>query len=77
MAQLNVIIPAMWRSIPLTCFWFTYFGSLGIFFPYFALYLRENAGLTGTQVGLVLAISPLIGMIAQPDRKSTRLNSSH
>jgi PPP family 3-phenylpropionic acid transporter len=56
----------MWHSIPLTLFWFIYFGSLGIFFPYFALYLRENAGLTGTQLGIVLAISPLVGMIAQP-----------
>ena len=56
----------MWRSIPLTFFWFSYFGSLGVFYPYFSLYLRENAGLTGTQVGLVLAISPLISMIAQP-----------
>jgi MFS transporter, PPP family, 3-phenylpropionic acid transporter len=56
----------MWHSIPLTLFWFVYFGSLGIFFPYFTLYLRENAGLTGTEVGLILAISPLVGMIAQP-----------
>lgn len=56
----------MWHSIPLTAFWFVYFGSLGIFFPYFSLYLRENAGLSGTQVGLVLGISPLVGMIAQP-----------
>ncbi len=56
----------MWHSIPLTLFWFVYFGSLGIFYPYFSLYLRENAGLTGTEVGLILAISPLVGMIAQP-----------
>ena len=56
----------MWHSIPLTCFWFVYFGSLGIFYPYFSLYLRENAGLTGTEVGLILAISPFIGMMAQP-----------
>jgi PPP family 3-phenylpropionic acid transporter len=56
----------MWHSIPLTFFWFTYFGSLGIFYPYFSLYLRENAGLSGTQVGIVLAISPFIGMLAQP-----------
>jgi MFS transporter, PPP family, 3-phenylpropionic acid transporter len=56
----------MWHSIPLTLFWFVYFGSLGIFFPYFTLYLRENAGLSGTEVGVVLAISPLVGMIAQP-----------
>lgn len=66
MARLNVIIFRMWRSIPLTLFWFTYFGSLGIFYPLFTLYLRENAGLTGSQVGIVLAISPLIGMVAQP-----------
>ncbi len=25
----------MWHSIPLTLFWFTYFGSLGVFYPYF------------------------------------------
>jgi MFS transporter, PPP family, 3-phenylpropionic acid transporter len=56
----------MWHSIPLTLFWFTYFGSLGIFFPYFSLYLRENAGLSGTELGAILAISPLVGMIAQP-----------
>lgn len=56
----------MFHSIPLTLFWFVYFGSLGIFYPYFSLYLRENAGLTGTQVGMVLAISPFIGMLAQP-----------
>ncbi len=62
----NVIILAMWHSIPLTLFWFTYFGSLGIFYPYFSLYLRENARLTGAEVGLVLAISPFIGMLAQP-----------
>lgn len=56
----------MWHSIPLTLFWFTYFGSLGIFYPYFSLYLRENAGLSGTELGFILAISPLVGMIAQP-----------
>ena len=56
----------MWHSIPLTLFWFIYFGSLGIFFPYFSLYLRENAGLSGIQLGAILAISPLVGMIAQP-----------
>ncbi len=56
----------MWHSIPLTLFWFTYFGSLGIFFPYFSLYLRENAGLSGTQLGIILAVSPLVGMVAQP-----------
>ena len=56
----------MWHSIPLTLFWFIYFGSLGIFFPYFSLYLRENAGLSGTELGVILAIPSFVGMIAQP-----------
>jgi PPP family 3-phenylpropionic acid transporter len=56
----------MWHSVPLTLFWFTYMGSLGIVFPYFSLYLRENAGLSGTEMGLVLAMPPLVGIIAQP-----------
>lgn len=34
--------------------------------PYFALYLREDAGLSGTQVGAVLAIMPLVAMVSQP-----------
>jgi PPP family 3-phenylpropionic acid transporter len=51
---------------PLAAFWFLYFGGLGVFFPYYTLYLRENAGLSGTQVGMVLAILPLVGMVAQP-----------
>lgn len=54
------------QSFPLALFWFIYMGALGIFFPYYSLYLRENAGLTGTQVGLVLAMVPLVGMFAQP-----------
>ena len=56
----------MHRAVPLTLFWFFYFGGLGIFFPYFSLYLRENAGLTGTEVGFVIAMIPLVGIFAQP-----------
>ena len=54
------------RGLPLSLFWFFYFGGQGIFFPYYALYLRENAGLSGTQVGLVLAALPFMGIFAQP-----------
>jgi PPP family 3-phenylpropionic acid transporter len=56
----------MWHSVPLTLFWFFYMGSLGILFPYFSLYLRENAGLSGPELGVVLAIPPLVGIFAQP-----------
>jgi nitrate/nitrite transporter NarK len=56
----------MWHSVPLTLFWFTYFGALGIFSPYFGLYLKEKAALSGTELGLVLSMLPLVGIIAQP-----------
>jgi len=56
----------MWRSIPLTLFWFVHMGALGVFFPYFSLYLRENAGLSGVELGRILAIVPLVGIFAQP-----------
>lgn len=47
-------------------FWFVFFGALGIFFPYYSLYLKENAELTGTQLGMVLSVVPLVGILAQP-----------
>ena len=56
----------MRRVAPLALFWFLYFGGLGVFFPYFTLYLHENAGLDGAQVGVVLAMLPLVGIVAQP-----------
>ena len=54
------------RLVPLALYWFLFFSGLGIFFPYFSLYLHENAGLDGAQVGLVLAVLPLVGIVAQP-----------
>src|ERR687892_544240 len=56
----------MWHSVPLTLFWFVHMGSLGIFFPYFSLYLKENAGLSGIQLGWILATVPLVSIVAQP-----------
>src|SRR5512134_3677975 len=56
----------MRRLLPLALFWFLYFSGLGIFFPYFTLYLHENAGLDGTEIGIVLATLPLGGIVAQP-----------
>ncbi len=37
-----------------------------MFFPFFSLYLTENAGLSGTAVGLTAAVLPMVGLIAQP-----------
>jgi PPP family 3-phenylpropionic acid transporter len=46
--------------------WFFCLAGLGVFFPYYSLYLHENAGLNATQVGIVYAVLPLTGLIAQP-----------
>lgn len=46
--------------------YFFAFAALGVFFPYFALFLRENVGLTSSQVGVVISIPPLVGLFAQP-----------
>ena len=54
------------QGFSISLFWFAFFGALGIFFPYYSLYLKENAGLTGTQLGLVLSVMPLVGIVAQP-----------
>lgn len=63
--------------ISLHCFFA--FAALGVFLPYFALFLRENVGLTSGQVGLVISIPPLVGLFAQPawgqvaDRSGSRV----
>ena len=63
----------------LSLFWFFALGSLGVFFPFYSLYLRENAGLTGTEVGIVMAALPAVGVLAQPlwgrlaDRTGSRI----
>jgi MFS transporter, PPP family, 3-phenylpropionic acid transporter len=56
----------MSHSLPLKLFWFVYMGSVGIVLPYYSLYLKENAGLSGTELGWVLAVLPLVGIAAQP-----------
>ncbi|MBW2274858.1 MAG: MFS transporter [Deltaproteobacteria bacterium] len=50
----------------LSIIWGLVLAGLGLIFPFYALYLRENAGLTGTEVGLVAATLPLMGVLVQP-----------
>ncbi len=50
----------------LSLFWLLYMMGLGLFFPYYGLYLQQDRQLSGTQVGLVLAMLPLVGLVAQP-----------
>jgi len=52
--------------VRLGAFWFVYLGAVGIFFPFFSLYLGESAGLSGFEVGAVVSALPVVGMVAQP-----------
>lgn len=56
----------MQRLLVMALVWFFCMGGLGIWFPFVSLYLHENAGLSGTQVGWTLALLPLVGLAAQP-----------
>jgi PPP family 3-phenylpropionic acid transporter len=46
--------------------WFFALGGLGVFFPFFSMYLSENAGLSGSEIGVVMATLPAVGIVAQP-----------
>jgi PPP family 3-phenylpropionic acid transporter len=52
--------------VPISVFWFLYMAGLGVIFPYLSLYFKETVGLTGTQLGLALAMHPLMGIVASP-----------
>ncbi|HXV35991.1 MAG TPA: MFS transporter [Myxococcota bacterium] len=53
-------------STSMCAIWFCCLGGLGIYFPYYSLYLNENAGLDAAEVGAVYAVMPLVGLFAQP-----------
>ncbi len=54
------------RNLSISLVWFFVLGGLGTFFPFYSLYLSKNLGLSGTEVGAVLAMLPLMGVMAQP-----------
>lgn len=58
--------PVRTGAFPVAAFWFLYMSGLGVIFPYLSLYFRHNVGLSGTQLGLALAMQPLVGIIASP-----------
>jgi PPP family 3-phenylpropionic acid transporter len=52
-------------SFAICGFYFTFFGALGIFLPYFSLWLVAH-GLTAAQATRVLALTPLMSLVAPP-----------
>jgi PPP family 3-phenylpropionic acid transporter len=54
------------RAVPLAAYWALGMAPFGLTLPYWGLYLRENAGLSGAQVGMVFAVIPAVGIVVQP-----------
>lgn len=52
--------------VPVATFWFLYMAGLGVVFPYLSLYFREYVGLSGNELGLAMAMNPLMGIVASP-----------
>lgn len=44
--------------------YFLFFGGVGVFWIYINVYYREELGLSGTQIGLVNTVGPLVGLVA-------------
>ncbi|MGY3715313.1 MFS transporter [Sutcliffiella cohnii] len=47
-------------------FYFLTFFSFGTLSPLLTVYLQENVGLTGSQIGIILSISPVVIIFIQP-----------
>ncbi|MCA1032407.1 MFS transporter [Bacillus timonensis] len=47
-------------------FYFFVFFSFGSLFPLLSVYLKDSIGLTGTQIGIIMSISPVITILIQP-----------
>ena len=50
----------------LSLFWAPLVGALGIFFPFYSLYLKDILGLSGQQIGLAMGVFHLVGLVGQP-----------
>jgi PPP family 3-phenylpropionic acid transporter len=56
----------MQRPVVMALVWLFGLGGLGVWFPFISLYLDENLGLSGIQLGIAIALIPLVGILAQP-----------
>jgi PPP family 3-phenylpropionic acid transporter len=46
--------------------WFLALGGFGAFFPYATWYLSRTLGMSGSSIGLVMAMVALVGLVSQP-----------
>lgn len=64
--SLQLVVGILVRVFRLCTYWFVMTAALGVYFPYFSLYLKESLGLRGAEVGAAFALPPLVGLFAQP-----------
>ena len=57
--------PAPGVAVKLSLVWFFALGSLGCIFPFYSLFLATEGGLSGAQVGVVMAVPALVSIFCQ------------
>ena len=57
--------PRVAGFVPLAGFYLLYFGALGVTLPFFPAYLK-SLGLSGSEVGVLLALAPLLSLVGPP-----------
>lgn len=55
----------MVAALPIALYYFVFFAALGIFWPFFSLYLQA-VGLRPSEISRLLALSPVMGLVAPP-----------
>ncbi|WP_408007279.1 MFS transporter [Pseudalkalibacillus sp. A8] len=53
-------------SVNFSLFYFFMFFGYGTLFPLLSVYLKQEVQLTGTQIGAIMSVSPVVMIIAQP-----------
>ena len=53
-------------KINISAFYFFVFFGFGGLFPLISIYLRDSIQLSGTQIGMILSIGPIVMIVAQP-----------
>ncbi|WP_261130707.1 MFS transporter [Bacillus sp. Marseille-Q3570] len=53
-------------SVNFSFFYFFMFFGYGTLFPLLSVYLKQEVHLTGTQIGAIMSVSPVVMIIAQP-----------
>ena len=56
MISSSPILPTKPPYVRLSVFYFTYFAALGVFVPYWTVYLKKVAGFSAAQIGELMAV---------------------